>query len=152
MSKRPSKQQLDQALDDAEAVGRAMRAAPTWADIRHAFPDVQIKDHPDGSRTARIEDFSPEKKRLRKLSEMLNPKRRIEAEQGQKRNARHQEIQMKDPSGHVRYVREEHEERVAKKLGSRRVRRGRPSYSVWFDRNGDKWVKIGNGDWEMANA
>lgn len=133
-------------------LGKAQASAPTWGDVKAAFPEVQFVDTPDGKRTCRIEDHTPGKRRLRLLNEMFRPKNRIEAEVGQNRHARTPEVQMRDPSGHIRYVREDMEERAVNKFGSRKVHRGRSSYTVWYDRNGDEWVKLRHGDWKKTNG
>ena len=147
MSKQLTKPDLEKLVEDSDGIGRAQKAAPTWGDIQHAFPDAKIVDHPDGTRTCRIEDHSPEKRRLRLLSEMFRPTRRIEAEVGQKKQHRHREVVMRDPSGKTRYVREEHQEAVERKLGSRRVGGRSPSYIVWFDRDGTKWIRRRGEEW-----
>jgi hypothetical protein len=142
----PTKAELDHAISDSAEIGKAQEAAPTWADLQHAFPDGTMTDTPDGKRNFHIEDHTPEKKRLRALEEMFIPKNRIEAEVGFKKNARHKEVILKDPRGGFRVVREEFEERVERKTGARRNGRvmfGGRSPRCWDQghdfRNGRCW-------------
>lgn len=147
MSKRqtrkvPGKAELARLCDDSEEIRKAQAAAPTWSDIQSAFPDAKIVDHPDGTRSCRIEDHAAGKPRLRLLNEMFKKKCHMDADIGQKRNARHREVVMRDPSGNKRYVREEFEERVAKKVGSRRVHTQRfAGHDSYKDAQGRTWVK-----------
>ena len=147
----PGKSNVARALEESAVAEKSRRAAPTWADMRAAFPDAKIVDHPDGTRTCRIDDPTPGKKRLRLLNEMFRKKGALDAEAGQTRHARHKEVVMRDPSGRVRYVREEHEERVARKLGARRTRPQR-NHSTWLDREGRKWIQWpGESEWRLES-
>src|SRR3972149_828204 len=94
----------------------------------------------------------PAKPRLRLLEEMFKPKSRLDAELGQKRHARTPEVVMRDPSGALRYVKEQLEDRVARKLGSRRVRTPRfNGCDSWEERDGGWWVKAPyEREWRLA--
>ena len=147
----PSKSDVARALAESSVAEKSQRAAPTWAEMQAAFPDARIIDHPDGTRTCRIEDTTPGKRRLRLLNEMFRPKGRLDAEAGQNRHARTREVVMRDPSGRLRHVPEQHEERVAKKLGARRARPQR-NYSTWRDREGRKWIQWpGESEWRLES-
>lgn len=117
--KQPTKIELERAVSDGEAQGKAQEAAPTWADLQHAFPDGKITDTPDGKRNFHLDDHTPGKKRLRALDEMFRPKNRIDAEIGFTRAARHKEVVLKDPRGGFRVVRDEYREAAERKTGAR---------------------------------
>lgn len=114
---------IERIVDDTAVQAKALASAPTWSDIRESFPDAVIVDHPDGTRSARINDLTPDKRRLRLLNEMFRKKNQIEANLGQTKHARDKEVVMKDERGVIRHVKERDEERVAKKLKARRIRR-----------------------------
>lgn len=146
-----SRAALEQLADDSAQMQKAQASLPTWADIQKSFPDAKIVDTPDGKRSCRIEDRSEGKKKLRLLNEMFKQKNHMDAELGQKRHARHKEVVLRDPRGNLRYVREEHVERVERRTGARALRR-RTSSTVSYltDAQGRKWVRHGFGDWEPA--
>lgn len=153
--KTPSKPEIERALAHSEKVGQMLDATPTWNDIQSAFPDVVIKssppspEHPNGLKEATINDHTPDKRRLRLLNEMFRPKDRLSMEIGQTYHAREPEIVLKDPRGGVRYVKPHLQEAVERKTGARKKRaRSSSTITYMIDRKGQRWKRVGHGDWE----
>ena len=150
--KLPSKPELERALAHSEKVGKALSLAPTWADVKAAFPDAKFIDTPDGKRECRIDDHTPDKHRMRLLNEMFRPKNRLDAEIGAAFHAREPEVVLKQPGGGVRFVKASHQELVERKTGARKPRaRSRFTVTTFWDKHGVKWERVGDGEWRRCD-
>jgi len=125
----PSESELKRSDSDTRAVGRIVAERPTWDSLASEFKGaIRITDHEDGTRTARIEDRTTDKRHLRRLRDMGRKSKALEAELGQEVHSRYAAVPLRLPDGSVEHARVVVAERAARKRGLRPVIRwGRPS-------------------------
>jgi len=125
----PIESDLKRSDSDTRAVGKIVAERPTWDSLASEFKAaIRITDHEDGSRSARIEDHTPDRKHLRKLRDMGRKSKQMESELGQEIHARFGALAVRTPRGEMEHVREDVAERAIRKRNLRPVIRwGRPS-------------------------
>lgn len=127
--KLPSESELRRSASDTEAQGKIERAKPTWESLKSELgPALTVTTTPDGKVNGRVEDHTPDKRYLKRLHAMGREAKRLEMDLGAEIQSRSTFVPLREKSGSVDYVREEHAERSARKRGLLPVIRwGRPS-------------------------
>lgn len=130
-------------------------AAPSYGELQSAFPDGRVVYGPDGKRRGfkypRHDDPERQRRVNEKVYELWNPNRKLDVENGARRNGAVHSVAMRDREGRKRLVPEQQAEMAGRRkgllpvvrYGGARVRTG-PDGVLWRDAGGGRWERTGH--------
>jgi len=71
---------IEAVLDDGARAMRVYDASPSWVDIKREIPGLDVIEHEDGTKTCDFEDATLDGRDKKRLLEMFDGSRQIEAE------------------------------------------------------------------------
>lgn len=148
--RKPTQAEIDKAVTLTEKAGAVEALKPSWREVESAFPNCEARIEGREKVMNYLQDCpTPEEKqrRLMEVEEMLRPFHMADIALGQEVQGQIHKVEMYDRNGNVRYVPDYMEDRVGKKIGSRRTsaaRWGKPNLMYrggrWWKKQGREWV------------